>query len=284
MTAAGRLAGRVCLVTGASGGIGLETARGLAAQGARVVLACRDAARGEAARRDITSTTGNADVEVSLVDLGSRASTRAFAAAFRERHSALHVLVNNAGVWLERRRESAEGVELTWATNVLGYAHVARELLPLLRSSAPSRVVNVASQLARGLDLDDVLFHRRRYGSVAAYAQSKQANRMWTWALARRLAGSGVSANALHPGGVRTGLFAKGGGPLSWFAPLVSRLLFASRTPAEGADTVVWLASSPEVEGRSGGFYVDRREIRCRFRDERAEERLYSLCESMLGA
>lgn len=283
MTAAGRLAGRVCLVTGASGGIGLETARGLAAQGARVVLACRDAGRGEAARRDITATTGNPDVEVSLVDLGSRASTRAFAAAFRERHPALHVLVNNAGVWLERRRESAEGVELTWATNMLGYAHVARELLPLLRAGAPSRIVNVASQLARDLDLDDVLFRRRRYASVTAYAQSKQANRMWTWALARRLAGSGVTANALHPGSVRTGIFAKGGGPLSWIMPVATRFL-AGKTPAEGADTVVWLASSPEVESRSGGFYIDRREIRCRFRDEPAEERVYALCESMLGA
>jgi NAD(P)-dependent dehydrogenase (short-subunit alcohol dehydrogenase family) len=282
VTAAGRLAGRVCLVTGASGGIGLETARGLAAQGARVVLACRDVARGEAARREISASTGNPDLEVALVDLGSRASTRSFAGAFRERHPALHVLVNNAGVWLERRRESAEGVELTWATNMLGYAHVARELLPLLRAGAPSRMVNVASQLARNLDLGDVEFRRRPYGSVTAYAQSKQANRMWTWALARRLAGSGVTANALHPGGVRTGLFAKGGGPLSWIAPLASRL-FASKTPVEGADTVVWLASSPEVEGRSGGFYIDRREIRCRFRDEPAEERLFALCESMLG-
>lgn len=283
MTAAGRLAGRVCLVTGASGGIGLEAARSLAAQGARVVLACRDAARGETARRDITASTGNPDVEVALVDLGSRASTRDFTAALRERHSALHVLVNNAGVWLERRRESPEGVELTWATNVLGYAHAARELLPLLRAGAPARIVNVASQLARGLDLDDVEFRRRRYGGVAAYAQSKQANRMWTWALARRLVGSGVTANALHPGGVRTGIFAKGGGPLSWIMPLATRFL-AGKTPAEGADTVVWLASSPEVEGRSGGFYVDRREIRCRFRDQPAEERLYGLCESMLGA
>ena len=122
------------------------------------------------------------------------------------------MLVNNAGTWLTRREETDEGIERTWATNMLGYFLLTEALRPLLARSAPARVVNVASELAHDLDLSDVEFERRPYEGVTAYAQSKQANRMWTWALARRLEGTGVTANAMHPGGVNTPLFRKGGG------------------------------------------------------------------------
>jgi len=270
---------QTCLVTGANSGIGKETARGLARQGHRVVLACRDRARGEAARREIVDTTGNAAVELMIVDLARQASIREFARAFLDAHPELHVLVNNAGVWATRRREGPDGIEQTWAINVLGYFLLTELLQDRLRQSAPARIVNVASQLARDLDLEDVEFRRRSYSGVKAYAQSKQANRMLTWALARRLEGTGVTANAMHPGGVDTPLFAKGGGLLGMAASVFSKV--TGKTPEEGADTVVWLASSPEVEGRSGGYWIDRRPATCRFHDRDAEERLWALCASM---
>ncbi|PYQ04410.1 MAG: short-chain dehydrogenase [Acidobacteria bacterium] len=273
---------QTCLVTGANSGIGRETARGLARLGYRVVLACRDPERGEAARRDIAQTTGTAEVELLIVDFARQASIRDFARAFLESNRELHVLVNNAGIWATRRRESPDGIELTWATNVLGYYLLTDLLLDRIRQSAPARIVNVASQLARDLDLEDVEFRRRSYSGVSAYAQSKQANRMLTWALARRLEGSAVTANAMHPGGVNTPLFAKGGGLLGLAASAFSRL--SGKTPEEGADTVVWLASSPEVAGRTGEFWIDRRAVPCRFRDPAAEERLWSLCASMTRA
>jgi NAD(P)-dependent dehydrogenase (short-subunit alcohol dehydrogenase family) len=191
-------------------------------------------------------------------------------------HPQLHILVNNAGIWSPVRRTNADGVELTWATNMLGYFLGTELLLERLRASAPARIVVVASELAYGLDLDDVGFERRRYSGVAAYAQSKQANRMFTWALARRLEGSGVTANAVHPGGVATGIFRKGGGIGGRLVDLGSRLF--ARSPARGADTAIWLASSPEVEGRSGRFFADRRERRCPFHGEAFEEQLWARC------
>jgi len=271
---------RTCLVTGANSGVGRETARGLARLGHRVVLACRDPERGEAARRDIAESTGNPAVELMIVDLSRQASIRDFARAFLDAHRELHVLVNNAGIWSTRRRESAEGIEQTWAVNVLGYFLFTDLLLDRLRRSAPARIVNVASRLARDLDLEDVEFRRRPYSGVRAYAQSKQADRMLTWALARRLEGTAVTANAMHPGGVNTPLFAKGGGMLAMAVSVFSKV--TGKTPEEGADTVVWLAASPEVEGKSSGFWIDRRPVRCRFRDPAAEERLWALCASMI--
>ena len=270
---------RTCLVTGANSGIGKETARGLARLGHRVVLACRDAERGEAARRDIAETTGNPAVELMIVDLARQASIREFARAFLASHRELHVLVNNAGVWSTRRREGPDGIEETWAVNVLGYFLVTELLLGRLRESGPARIVNVASKLAGDLDLDDVEFRRRPYSGISAYSQSKQADRMLSWALARRLDGAGVTVNAVHPGGVNTPLFAKGGGWMAVAASVVAKA--AGKTPEQGADTVVWLAASPEVEGSSGRFWIDRREVACRFRDVAAEERLWELCVSM---
>ena len=274
------LRGRTCLVTGANSGIGRAAAAGLARQGARVVMLCRDAERGEEARRAIAAETGSAAVELRLVDLSHQASIRAAVRRLAEEDQPLHVLVNNAGVWLHERQESPDGIERTWATNVLGYFLLTEGLLPLLRRGAPARVVSVASELAGELELDDVEFRRRRYGGIAAYSQSKQANRMWTWALARRLEGSGVTANAMHPGGVNTPLFRKGGGLAGLAGAAYARAM--GKTPEQGADTVVWLAASAEVEGVSGRFFIDRREVPCRFRGAAGEEALWRLCEGMI--
>jgi NAD(P)-dependent dehydrogenase (short-subunit alcohol dehydrogenase family) len=272
------LTGRTCLVTGASAGIGLAAAHGLARLGARVVMAVRNPEKGERARRAVMGATGR-DVEMAVVDLGSRKSIRAFARDFTERHPKLDVLVNNAGIWSERRKVSPDGVELVWATNVLNYFLVTELLLPQLQAAGKARVVNVASQLAGDLDLADVQFERRPWSGRAAYAQSKQADRMLTWALARRLSGTGVTANAMHPGFVATEIFGKGGGLVSLGASLYSKL--RGRRPEKGADTVVWLAASPDVENRSGLFWIDRQERRCRFRDEVGEEALWAVCRDM---
>jgi retinol dehydrogenase-12 len=277
------LSGRTCVVTGASAGIGRATAWELARLGARVVMAVRSPEKGEKVRHAIRKTTGNADVELAVVDLARQDSVRAFARELGARHPTVEVLVNNAGIWAGgRRKTSPDGIELTWATNVLGYVLVTDLLLPQLRAAGRARVVNVASRYAGGLDLTDVEFERRPWSGKDAYTQSKQANRMLTWALARRLEGTGVTANAMHPGFVSTEIFGKGGGGLALPLSLYAKL--RARRPAEGADTVAWLAASPEVEGRSGLFWVDRGEHRCRFRDEAAEEELWRLCHRMVGA
>jgi NAD(P)-dependent dehydrogenase (short-subunit alcohol dehydrogenase family) len=275
------LSGKTSVVTGASAGIGYATARELARLGASVVLAVRSPERGEAARRTIVSATGNAAVEVAPVDLSSQRSIRAFARDLGRRHPRVDVLVNNAGVWLNRKQQSVDGIELTWATNVLGYLLATEGLTPLLEAAGRARVVNVASQLAGGLDQSDVQYERRPYAGRAAYAQSKQADRMLSWALARRLAKRGVSVNAMHPGFVATEIFGKGGGIVGRAASLYSKL--RARTPAQGADTVVYLAASTDVDGRSGLFWIDRQEHRCRFRDEQQEETLWRLCQGMIA-
>jgi NAD(P)-dependent dehydrogenase (short-subunit alcohol dehydrogenase family) len=276
------LTGKTCLVTGATAGIGRAAAEALARLGAGIVLGVRDRSRGEKACLEITNATGNREVDVLPMDLSSQESIREAGRSFRESHRALHVLVNNAGVWRQKRQVSAEGVEVTWATNVLGYFLLSQELLPVLRAAGPARIVNVASQFAGELDLTDVEFERRRYEGRTAYAQSKQADRMLTWAFARRLEGTPVTANAMHPGFVSTELFGKAGGLLGSAASVLARL--QARRPAEGADTVVWLAASGDVEGRSGLFWIDRKEHRCRFRDAEQEEALFSLCERMTAA
>jgi len=171
-----------------------------------------------------------------------------------------------------KRRESPDGVELTFATNVLGYHLLTGELLECLCRAPAARVINTASMMAYGLQLDDVNFERRRYDASAAYAQSKQADRMLTWALARRLAGTSVTANAFHPGAVNTAL-------LRALAPGLS-----GTTAAEGADTAIWLATSREVAGVSGRLWVRRRETHCKFRGHDNEEALWSLCDQMTAS
>jgi NAD(P)-dependent dehydrogenase (short-subunit alcohol dehydrogenase family) len=260
----------LCMVTGANTGIGFEVARGLANNGSRVILACRNQAKGEAARSAIATETKNPGVELLVVDLASQSSVRNAVQEFSGKHSALDVLVNNAGVIVPSRQESPDGIELTFSTNVLGYFLLTSLLLDSLHRSPTARVVNVASLMAYGLELDDVEFKRRPYNAKLAYAQSKQANRMLTWALARRLEGTPVTANAMSPGSVNT--------------PLLHAIVpgYAGRTPTEGADTIVWLATSTEVAGMSGRFWADRTEQPCEFQgDDEDEETLWSLCERM---
>jgi NAD(P)-dependent dehydrogenase (short-subunit alcohol dehydrogenase family) len=273
--------GKLAIVTGPTSGIGREIATQLAAQGAEVVLACRDVVKGQATLEEIAHRTGAKAVSVIHVDVANQASIREFAKAFRNTHSRLDVLVNNAGLNSRTRRQSADGIELTLATNVLGYHLLTHELLEILKASAPARIVNVASTYAGNLDIDDLQFTKRPYNPVMAYQQSKACNRLLTWALARRLAGSGVTANAMAPGLVQTGLYRETPVPVRLLLRIIG--LFHGRSVEQGADTAVWLASSPDVEGVSGKLFELRKEIPCQFRNAELEERLWAACDRLAG-
>ena len=273
---------RVCLVTGANSGIGLATTIGLARLGARVVMLCRDAARGAAARDRVRRDTGSEAVELLVADLASFASVRAGADQLAARHPALHVLVHNAGVTTRRRQSSADGLELTLAVNHLAPFLFTALVAPLLRAGAPSRVVVVSSRVERvgRIDFDD-LQSTRRYGSVRAYAQSKLANVLFTYELASRLSGSGVSANCLHPGFVDTQFMRE---TPAWLRALWRSFL---STPEQGARTSLYLAASPLVDGVTGKYFekVDReRRSSRRSYDEGVRRRLWDVSAQLTGA
>jgi NAD(P)-dependent dehydrogenase (short-subunit alcohol dehydrogenase family) len=255
---------RVAIVTGATGAIGEAIARQLALQpGYKVVLVCRNREKAERAVRGIIHTTGNTRVQFELADVSRHASVRALAERWA---GPLHVLVNNAGITPRRRQETPEGIEIQFATNVLGYFWMIQALCEILKQSAPGRVVNVASYWAGDLDLSDLEFRRRRYSNSEAYRQSKQANRMLTVASSERLKSYGVSVNACHPGDVSS--------------TLSNNLGFAGHaSPDEAAETPVWLATSPVGQKVTGGFFEHRHQVRDPFAaDHRAIEALYAAC------
>jgi NAD(P)-dependent dehydrogenase (short-subunit alcohol dehydrogenase family) len=280
------LRGKTCMVTGASDGIGLAAATAFAGAGAEVVMVVRNEERGKAAAERIRAAHPDAKLDLELADLSSQAAIRGLGERYVASKRPLHVLVNNAGVWQTARKLSVDGIELTFATNMLGYFLVTKVLEPALVRSAPSRMVAVGSGLAGGLDFDDINFDKRSWGAikpgVAAYAQSKQANRMWTWALARKLAGTGVTANIMNPNNTRTGAFKKGGGPLAWIVHFGN--LFVSESAAKGADTAVWLAASTELDGVTGKYWEKRKECECAFRDPAKEDAVWELCERLTSA
>jgi NAD(P)-dependent dehydrogenase (short-subunit alcohol dehydrogenase family) len=269
---------KIAVVTGPTSGIGKQIATELAARGAHVVLACRDTSKGDTTLAEISRKTGSDKLSVLQVDTSSQKSIKAFAARMRTAHDRLDVLVNNAGINARTRKTNEEGIELTFATNVIGYHAVTRELLDLLKAGAPSRIVNVASTFAGNLDLDDLPFEKRTYDAVKAYQQSKACDRLWTWALARRLEGTRVVTNAMAPGLVQTGLYRDTPAPIRLMLRIVG--LFHGRSVEQGADTAVWLASSPEVEGLSGKLFELRKEVPCQFRNRDDEERLWKILES----
>ena len=268
--------GKVCLVTGGNGGIGEATVRGLAALGATVLLAARDRARGEEARRRCPGA-----VQVVELDLASLASVRACAAAVGAAHGRLDVIVCNAGVWSRRRRTTADGFELTFGVNHLGHFLLVDQLLDLLRASAAGRIVIVSSnEHRRGrIEWDDLMVERRRYGGPTAYRQSKLANVLHAAALARRLAGTGVTANALHPGVVATAL------ARDYPQPLIKLLNLVLLSPEDGARTSIHLASAPELAAVSGAYFEKCRPTRPAERalDPADQDRLWQLSEQLVG-
>lgn len=260
--------GRVALVTGANGAIGKAIARQLAQRDFEVALACRNVEKARTAVDDIKRATGNNQVHYQLVDVSRRESIRALAQRW---HGLLHVLINNAAVTPRQRRETPAGIELQFATNVLGYFWMIRAFTPYLKESAPARVINVASYWAGGLDLNDLEFERRRYRNGLAYRQSKQANRMLTVAFAQQLEPDGISVNACHPGDVNS--------------QLSNNLGFGGHeSPDAGAETPVWLATDPIGQEKTGKYFEHKRETRDPFAEDRqAVEALYQACLSYDG-
>lgn len=245
---------KVVLITGASSGIGKATALALAKTGATLVLACRDKGSGEAAREEVVRETGNGPVELLQADLLAQREVRRLAAEFRAAHTRLDVLVNNAGASYTDYAETEDGIERTMAVNYFAPFLLTNLLLDTLKGSAPSRVVNVASSehSAGRLDLDN-LTRDSRMGSVGqvAYARSKLALVLFTYELARRLQGTGVTANCLNPGAVRTKIWSNAGA----FTPLFRLFSVFAQSPEKGAETSVYLASYPGVEGVTGGYF-----------------------------
>jgi NAD(P)-dependent dehydrogenase (short-subunit alcohol dehydrogenase family) len=280
---AASMEGKVCLVTGATRGIGRAAAWELARMGATVLVTARDPGRGRDTAEEIRRDTGR-EVAVLEADLASQASIRRLAEEVRRRTDRLHVLLNNAGAIYTERRLSPDGLELTFALNHLGYFLLTNLLLDLLRNGAPSRVVSVASEAHRGgrIDWDDLQGERRYRGGWKAYGQSKLANILFTRELARRLRGSGVTANCLHPGVVATGFGRNNRGIFGTLVKLAAPLFLSA---ARGADTAVWLASAPEVASVSGEHFARRKPIRSTpaGEDMEAARRLWEVSEKLTG-
>ncbi len=251
--------GKVCLVTGANSGIGKSTALALSRMGANVVMVCRSRDRGEAARAYITTQSGNESVDLLIADLSSQRATRQAAEEFRRRYERLDVLVNNAGAILGARQATEDGLEATFALNHLSYFLLTNLLLDVLKASAPSRIVNVSSTAHEGATIDfDDLQGERRYDGRRAYGLSKLANVLFTHELARRLEGTGVTTNCLHPGVVATNIAKEA---VLWLRLAWTLLRPVLLSPDQGAETVIYLASSPELEGVTGKYFIKKTQV-----------------------
>ena len=277
--------GRTVVITGANTGIGLETAAVLAAMGARVVLTARDPLKGSVAAEKIRRRYPDANVIPMELDLARLGDVRSFAADLLERFGALHVLVNNAGVMLGRRSTTVDGFETTFQVNHLAPFLLTNLLLDRLRASGPSRIINVASEAHRAARLDfDDLNSERGYRGMRVYVRTKLCNILFTRALASRLLGTGVTANALHPGTVRTAL-GRDGDTSAFFTlgiKITGPLLLS---PARGARTTIHLASSPDVEGRTGEYWIRRRPRKpaSKATDDEAARRLWDVSAQLVG-
>src|SRR3989440_4089480 len=247
--------GKICMVTGANSGIGKATVLAVAQMGPTVVTVCRDRARGEEARSEITTKSRNNAVDLLLADLSSQESIRQLVEHFKQRYTQLHVLINNAGAAFPGRRETVDGLEMTFAVNYLAPFLLTNLLLDVLKASAPARIVNVSSNSHKSgyIQMDD-LQEEKHYRSMSVYGQSKLAVVLFTYELARRLQGTGVTANCLHPGFVATHFGQRDAGPA--FRLLVKLIGSFGTSPEKGAKTSIYLASSPKVEGVTGKYFV----------------------------
>ena len=281
----GAMQGKTCLITGANAGIGKAAAIGLARHGARVVLLCRSESRGRAAMAEIERRSGNGSLDLLIADLASQAQIRKAAEEYLQRFDRLDVLLNNAAVlaWRERR-VNEDGFEMTFAVNHLAPFLLTGLLLERLKECAPARVVTVASGAHRKIKLDfDDLQNERGYSPFEAYSRSKLANVYFTYELARRLEGTGVTSNCLHPGVVSTALFRE-------LTPWLRLLLWLGRPfllkPEAGADTAVYLAAAPDVAGVTGKYFEKRSQVRSSpvSYDGDAARRLWELSEALTKA
>ncbi len=281
------VAGKRVVITGATGGIGLAAAKALAARGAQLTIVARSQSRAEAAARAIEAAAdAGATVETAIAELSSQSSVRALAAQLLERHARIEVLINNAGAIYAHRQRSEDGLELTWAVNHLAPFLLTNLLLARLRQSAPARVITTTSDAHKGARIPfDDLSAERSYSQrgFTRYGQTKLANILFTLELDRRLEGSGVTAYCFHPGLVASG-FNRNNGPLMSAAMAIVKPF--SRSPARGAQTLVWLADSPAVSDESGGYFVDERRVAPSeaAQDLESALRLWELSETQVGA
>jgi NAD(P)-dependent dehydrogenase (short-subunit alcohol dehydrogenase family) len=277
------MSGKVCMITGANSGIGKVTARELARMGATVVMVCRDRNRGETAKTEIEAETGSKQVDLMLADLASQKSIRQLAEEFQSKYDRLHVLVNNAGVSLGQRQQAEGGLERTLAVNHLASFLLTNLLLELIKASAPARIINVTSQLeAMGTINFEDLEAEKKYSETRVYAQSKLATVLFTYELARRLKGTGVMVNCLHPGLIKSNFGHESNFSLRLFIKLARPFML---TPEKGAETSIYLASSPQVENVSGKYFVKKQEKQSskQSHDEATGRRLWEVSAQLTG-
>lgn len=274
---------KLIMITGANAGIGKVAALELAKQGHHIVMVCRSQERGQAAQSEIKATSGSEQVDLLIADLSVQADIRQLAAEFKQTYNRLDVLVNNAGAIFDKRQETADKLELTFALNHMGYFLLTDLLLDMLKASAPARIVNVSSDAHRrgSINFDD-LQHEKSYSGFPVYSDSKLANVLFTYELARRLNGSSVTTNALHPGFVNTNFGSTMSSIPAFFIGIISRLFAIS--PEKGAETITYLAASPEVEGVTGKYFVKNKATRSSSEsyDEAVAKRLWEVSEQLV--
>lgn len=275
--------GKICLITGGTSGIGMVTAIELACMGSTVVITARNAQKAKVAVEKIIEESGNPVVEGLIADLSSQAQVRALAGEFVHRYQRCDVLINNAGAVFLRRALSIDGIEMTFAVNHLAPFLLTNLLLDTIKRSAPARIINVASRSHEGAEINfSDLEGKRGYSFMRAYGQSKLANVMFTNELARRLDGFEVTVNAVHPGFVATNMGANNGWLVRLFLPLTS---IWAISPQDGAKTVVYLATSPEVERESGKYFYKNRIVPSSpaSQDREFAQRLWAVSGKMVG-
>jgi NAD(P)-dependent dehydrogenase (short-subunit alcohol dehydrogenase family) len=275
LNSANLMQGKTCVVTGATSGIGLVTAQVLAHQGATLIIVARNPERGAATVSRIRQETGNSAVEVMVADLSVQAQVRQLGSALQQRVTRLDVLVNNAGAFFSRRQLSQDGLEMTFALNHLAYSLLTNLLIDSLKAADSARIINVSSEAHRRAQLEfSDLQKEQRYTVWRAYARSKLANLLFTYELARRLAGTGITANALHPGFVATNFGRNNRGIAAAF---IRFLQLVAISPEEGAQTIVYLARSPTVKDLTGQYFIKQQAVRSSAvsYDRAAAERLW---------
>ena len=272
------LKGKVCMVTGANRGLGKATSMGLAKLGATVILVCRDKEKGEAAKSEIQQATGNDSVELLICDLSVLKSVRDSAREFNFRYAELSVLVNAAAIYTPRRTMTAEGLESMFATNYLGPFLLTNLLTDSLKTDTPSRILTLSAPSTTKLDFEN-LQGEKHFGALTAFGASKMADIMFTYELARQLEGTGVTANVLFPGVMKTDLMRNA----PWFAKLITSII--GKSPEKGAEAAIYLASSPEVEGVTGRFFRGQKlsDSDAYSHDQSVQQHLWAISAELTG-
>jgi NAD(P)-dependent dehydrogenase (short-subunit alcohol dehydrogenase family) len=279
MNGSPQLTSRVCLITGASSGIGKATALEVAKQGATVAMVCRNRERGEAARVDVAHQSGNAAIDLYIADLASQAAIRQLADVIKAKYPQLHILINNAGLNLSQRTLTVDGIETTFAVNHLAPFLLSQLLFDALKAAAPARIINITSGLMQPIAFDD-LRRDKRYRALEVYAQSKMANVLFTYTLAQRIEGSGVTVNCMTPGLVRTEL---GRDLRGWFRLFLLVMRPFMQTPEQAAEALLYLASSADLDGVNGKCFAGKKQTppSSAAYDGAAAEQLWQISEQL---